>query len=55
MMALNTLKSCMKSIGLKLSTMLYLIWFVLIIMMLVFGRALLNWLEGGRNAPPKDK
>ena len=55
MMALNTLKSCMKSIGLKLSTMLYLIWFVLIIMMLVFGRALLNWLEGGRNVPPEDK
>jgi len=54
MTALNTLKSCTKSIGLKLSTMLYLIWFVLFVIMLVAGRALLNWLEGGRNAPPKD-
>ena len=42
MTALNTLKSYMKSIGLKLSTMLYLIWFVLFVIMLVSGRALLN-------------
>ena len=54
MTAMNTLKSYMKSIGWKLSTALYLFWFLLFVMMLVLGRVLLNLFEGGRNAPPKD-